>query len=45
MAKLLDITALPTISTLGPVQFHQMLETGRMDDEEREAKRKAKAND
>jgi hypothetical protein len=45
MAKLLDITALPTIATLGPVHFHQMLEMGRMDDEEKEAKRKAKDND
>lgn len=45
MAKLMVVTALPTISTLGPVQFHQMLETGRIDEEEKEAKRKAKAND
>ena len=42
MVKLLDIAALPTISTLGPVQFHQMLEAGRIDEEEKEAKRKAK---
>jgi hypothetical protein len=45
LARLVCADQNPQISTLGAVQFHQMLENQRMKDEEEEAKRKAKAND
>jgi hypothetical protein len=45
LAKLVCADQNPQISTLGAVQFHQMLENQRMKEEEEEAKRKAKAND
>lgn len=43
-AKLIGYDQNPTIKTLGPVQFHQMLENQRVREEEKEAKRKAKEN-
>ena len=44
LARLVDSDKNPSIKTLGPVQFHQMLENQRMKDEEEEAKKKAREN-
>lgn len=44
LAKLMTPDQNPTIGTLGPVQFHQMLENQRMKEEEEAAKKKAREN-
>jgi hypothetical protein len=43
-AKLVNADQCPTIATLGPVQFHHMLENQRMKEEEEVAKKKAREN-
>lgn len=44
LAKLLPPDQNPTIGTLGPVQFHQMLENQRVKEEEEAARKKAREN-